>query len=201
MTLSLCRAQEFYEAAQDHIRGKYFSWEEFLDSFMDEAGLIKYFSFWSGFNFPGDTYLKFFELFQDDLSKRERKVRETVDGQVNTASPFYVIGTLNGAEDTIRHELLHALFHVCPEYKRRAENLVESMESPLKDNISRKLSAMGYGENVIADEIQAYCSSGSREELFTRFGITEGDEARICPPFRTLAEEFLPRQGVASEAQ
>lgn len=191
MTLSMCRAQEHYEAASDLLRGKYFSWETFLDSFADDDGKVDYFSFWSGFNFPGDAYQSFIDLFHHDLSRRERAVKAAVEAAADTRAPFYVIGTLDGATETIRHELLHALYHVNKGYRREAVSLVLDMDHRVRQKIHNGLTGLGYGENVIHDEIQAYLGSGGVDELNRRFGMTESDSLNQCPPFRDLAARHL----------
>lgn len=194
MTLSLCRAQEFYEASQEKLRGKYFSWETFIDAFTDDGGAIGYFSFWSGFNFPGSTYSIFLETFQDDLSERERLVSEEVKKSVDTKAAYYVIGTLEGAVDTVQHEILHALYHVDASYRKEAVGLVLDMDHGVRTSMAKGLAQLGYGDNVTYDEIQAYLGSASHDELRLRFGLSEGDCSRQCPPFRTLALKFLDRE-------
>ena len=191
MTLSLCRAQEHYEAADSRLRGKYFTWETFLDSFAADDGKIDYFSFWSGFNFPGIAFHSFLELFHHDLSRREKAVADAVAGVVDTRKPFYVIGTLEGATDTIRHEILHALYHVDEGYRREAVGLVLDMDHGVRRKVRDGLESLGYGENVIDDETQAYLGSGGEDELGRRFGMTDTDSRTQCPPFRALAERYL----------
>jgi hypothetical protein len=191
MSLSLCRTQEHYEAADPRLREKYFSWEVFLDAFSDSEGKISYFSFWSGFNFPGQSYLAFLEKFGSDLSPREEFVRDAVLSAVDPSDPFYVIGTLEGAAGTILHESLHALYHVDPIYRRDAIGVVLEMDHTVREKIKDGLSVLGYGENVLHDEIQAYMGSGAEEELARRFGLTTLDCSTQCPPFKSLVSRHL----------
>lgn len=191
LTLSLCRVQEFYEAANEQLRGKYFSWEAFVDAFSDNDGKISYFSFWSGFNFPGASYLAFLDAFRADLTDREKRVREEILRAVVGGSPFYVIGTLNGAEETLRHETLHALYHINDSYRMEAEGLVLGMDHEPRSRMREGLVILGYGDNVLRDEIQAYLGSGDEKELNQRFGFTPGECDSLCPPFRSLANRFL----------
>lgn len=191
MTLSLCRAQEYYEAASEALRGKYFSWESFLDSFVDSGGNVSYFSFWSGFNLPGETYLEFLTEFSSDLSRREMAVREAVIGVVDPSRAFYVIGTLDGAVGTLNHEMLHALFHVNDSYRDNALELVSKLNQGIDGKLRKGLSELGYGGNVMADEIQAYLGCGEPDELLRRFDLSLSDCETHCAPFRDLASGFL----------
>ncbi len=191
MTLSLCRAQEFYEAGQNHIRGRYFSWETFIDAFSDDDGKISYFSFWSGFNLPGQVYLNFLSTFRGDLSEREARVRNAVFGVVDSATPFYIIGTLEDSSDTLKHELLHALYHVNPEYRILADRLVDSVNADTRRKMENGLRAFGYGDNVLRDEIQAYLGSGTMAELQDRFHLNAFECETCGAGFRELAEQYL----------
>lgn len=193
MTLSLCRAQEFYEASDERLRGRHFTWEAFVDAFTDDEGKISYFSFWSGFNFPGTSYSKFLDAFKLDLSDRETRVMEAVTSSVDMNGSFYVIGTLAGAEDTFRHETLHALYHVDDAYRTEATGLVLNMDHGVRTRMREGLARLGYGDNVIYDEIQAYLGSGGTEELARRFGLTPSESAGQGAPFQELAGRFLPR--------
>jgi len=42
---------------------------------------------------------------------------------------------------------------------------IENLSPNTRDIISRKITGMGYGENVVDDEIQAYLSTGIGDEM------------------------------------
>ena len=68
LTLTFFRIQEYYESALTNIVGKKFSVFDFLNGYLDDAGKIDYFSFWSGFNFPDDVLKEWFDLNSDSMT-------------------------------------------------------------------------------------------------------------------------------------
>lgn len=189
--MTMCRPQEFYESAHEEIRGKKFDWEKFIEIFSDEDGRLEYFSFWSGFNFPGTSFEKFLRLFDGDLSRRERHLAKEVFSRVDRTRPYYIIATLPSATETIRHELAHAFFSVNSEYRKSAEDLVGEVSSEIRDKIESGLSKMGYSSEVHVDETQAYLATGTSAELKKRFDL-DPDEAKLATPrFGELLARFL----------
>jgi len=177
-----------------HIRGNYFCWEAFIDAFADDSGRLDYFSFWSGFNFPGEAYINFLNTFSHDLTKREQAVKDAIFSEADLERPFYIVGALDGAVDTMRHELLHALYHIDESYRDRANELVESTSEDVRAKLRKGLQQLGYSEEVHADETQAYLATGSPEELGERFDLTIRECSDHTPRFRNLAEEFLDQR-------
>lgn len=190
--MTMCRPQEFYESSHQDIKGKKFDWEKFLEVFSGEDGRLEYFSFWSGFNFPGRAFENFLQVFGDDLSRRERRLAKEVFARVDRTAPYYVIATLPSADETIRHELAHALFCVDPEYRKKAEEMVCDLPSEERDKMEAGLSALGYSADVHVDEIQAYLATGSPEELKKRFGLSSSQCEKLTPSFAELLASRLP---------
>lgn len=189
--MTMCRPQEFYESSHHEIKGKHFDWEKFLEVFSDDNGRLDYFSFWSGFNFPGKVFETFLKVFENNLSRRERHLAKEVFLRVDRSRPYYVIATLPNSEDTIRHELAHALFCVNEEYRKKAEELVCELPLEVRDKIEIGLSGLGYSEDVHVDEIQAYLSTGSPEELKKRFALEVTSTTAETPKFRKLLGSVL----------
>ncbi len=192
LTLTMCRPQEFYESDRPEIKGKYFDWEKFIESFSDESGRLEYFSFWSGFNFPGSAFEKFLEAFEGNLSSREGRLAREIFSKIDRTKPYYVIAALPNATDTIRHEMAHALFCVNLEYRNRVEELLPSISEDVLCKMETGLKKMGYSSAVHPDEIQAYLSTATASELKTRFDLTLAESEKECPPFRHALEDFLP---------
>jgi hypothetical protein len=184
LTLTMCRPQEFYESDKEGIRGKYFDWERFIETFSDESGRLEYFAFWSGFNFPGEAFEGFLDVFRDNLSSREGRLAKEVFAKVDRSSPYYVIATLPNAEDTIRHEMAHALFCVNPSYRACSEALVSDVSVEVRDKMESGLKKLGYASNVYVDEIQAYLSTADDAELKKRFSLTHEESHREALPFQ-----------------
>jgi len=191
LTMTMCRPQEFYESSNSEIKGKKFDWEKFLEVFSDDNGRLEYFSFWSGFNFPGNVFEKFLRVFENDLSRRERRLAKEVFARVNRGNPYYIIATLPSAEETIRHELAHALFCVDEEYKKSSEEGVFNLPLEIREKMESGLTALGYSSDVHVDEIQAYLSTGSPEELKKRFDLEWTKTSSVAEPFKNRLQQKL----------
>lgn len=191
LTMTMCRPQEFYESAHAEIRGKKFDWEKFLEVFSDIDGRFEYFSFWSGFNFPGRSFEDFLKTFGEDLSRRERHLAKEVFSKVDRTLPYYIIATLPDATTTIRHEMAHALFCVDQGYKEKSEEMVNLVPMEERGKIESGLSKMGYTKEVHVDEIQAYLSTATPEELKKRFDLCAEKSDQLVPPFREMLASVL----------
>jgi hypothetical protein len=66
----------------------------------------------------------------------------------------YVIGVYH--HNSLSHELLHAKFFIDQKYKQNIINEWEQLEPHIRKHIHSFLKKMGYQDNVIIDEYQAY---------------------------------------------
>jgi hypothetical protein len=101
---------------------------------------------------------------------------------------FYLIGIdqSNGEDPSlIFHEMAHGLYFSSPIYKNKQLKNIERLPSNIRENLSKKISNMGYGENVVNDEIQAYLSTGVDYPMTAIKGIKE---AQI--PFKETFESY-----------
>jgi len=160
------RYQEFYESDSDTFRGKGFKWTEFVDYYKKKTknDILSYHEDWTGYNIPCDSIesciavipdINFFDLIMFSIV-------DTIKSIVGN-DKFYLIGidqSDGGDKSLIEHELAHGLWFASPKYKAdqliNIDNLPEYVDQPLRS----KISVMGYGPNVIDDEIQAYLSTG-----------------------------------------
>lgn len=160
------RYQEFYESDSDTFRGKGFKWYDFV-KYYKEKTKNDYFSYhedWAGYNIPCDSIesciskipdINYFDLIMFSIV-------DTIKRLVGNDN-YYLIGIdQNDGDDPslINHEFAHGLWFVNPVYKTRQLKNIEQLPKEIKFNISDKISTMGYGENVVYDEIQAYLSTG-----------------------------------------
>ncbi len=191
LTLSFCRIQEFYESSFDHIRGKAFSFYDFIKAYSKEDGTLTYFGDWSGFNFPSDVYYKWRSINERSLSEAERYIDAMIRSAVGTGSPFYLIATMKDCDpSTIQHEIAHAMFTLDPGYQITSQSAVKSISPKLFDKLSKKLSSMGYGPNVIVDEIQAYLSTTEVDELDSIFPLSDREFKQLLPAITFLQQNF-----------
>lgn len=160
------RYQEFYESDSDTFRGRGFKWTEFVDYYKKKTknDILSYHEDWTGYNIPCDSIesciavvpdINFFDLIMFSIV-------DTIKSIVGNEK-FYLIGIdqADGEDKSlIEHELAHGLWFASPKYKAdqliNIDNLPEYVDQPLRS----KISGMGYGPNVIDDEIQAYLSTG-----------------------------------------
>lgn len=185
LCMSFVRIQEFYESPK--FKGRYFTLEQYIDYWSKEfgKGSFTYPSVWNGFNVPGNILNKWLDKFDDDLRKREEEILEKVDNLIQKEQGFiypdnyektYIIGThkengIKYSNQIIKHELAHSMYCLYPEYKKRCKKLLKSIpEKDYKDTV-KLLTEMGYGKNVMDDELQAYFSTSDNREnnaLFAR---------------------------------
>lgn len=175
LNMTLCRMQEFYESPYEHIINQYFDWPTFLDSYTPETGKFNYFELWQGFNVPGHAVIGFINHFEKDFSPREKKFVEAIVNSIDPEKKFYLIATKKGAEDTIQHEVAHAMYYGNAEYKKDMDKVTATLPQDFYNNFQATLLKLGYNEVVTKDEIQAYLSTSTPEYLMERFK-TDGSE-------------------------
>ena len=84
---------------------------------------------------------------------------------------YYLIGIdQSDGEDPslIFHEVAHGLWFSSPIYKRKQMNNIEKMNPNVRDFVAKKITGMGYGDNVVDDEIQAFMSTGLYNGMDTK---------------------------------
>ena len=185
------RYQEFYESDSDTFRGKGFKWYDFV-KFYKEKTKNDYFSYhedWAGYNIPCDSIesciakipdLNFYDLIMFS-------VVDTIRSKVGNEN-FYLIGIdQSDGEDKslIFHEIAHGLWFSSPNYRNKQLKNIERLEPNVKDYVTKKIIDMGYGENVVEDEIQAYLSTGVGDNM-TR--IKNIKQAQI--PFKNVFDSY-----------
>ena len=175
MTLSFCRMQEYYESPNKRLFRKKFTMAEFLTESIKENGKIDYFSYWSGFNVPGNIVNDWWILHGPDVSAEEQAIfNELQRHKIDFSKPFYIIGALEGDKGVVKHEIAHGLS--APNISSKAEMMslnfsLLNQELKLFHKMEKKLLKMGYNEEVVDDEIQAYLSSETPKYLLDVFGV------------------------------
>ena len=192
LALSFCRVEEFYEG-NPKVNGKYLILEEFLDQFMDKNGKINYFEYWSGFNIPGDAFTKWFRMNSSDKTRWETALAEEVSKKLDMSKPYYVIGGKKGDMNTIDHEIAHALYFMNKIYALKMTELVYAFYKQDRKNYTKmvnKLKKMGYGANVIRDEVQAYMSTSTKKELVEKFELDYDTALPMVKQFRKVLSGY-----------
>jgi uncharacterized tellurite resistance protein B-like protein len=184
LTMTMCRPQEFYECNSDKLRGKIFTFEQFIDHYTDKDGSFGYFSFWSGFNIPGPVLEDFFELF--DLNDKEKQLRKVTKKFKNKL--YYVISTRATDKMTLKHELVHAHYYLNPVYKQEVDVLIRHMDKDIRKQLVKELKEWGYASHVINDEINAYMATSSHKYLIEELDLNVRKED--MKPFVDLAKKY-----------
>lgn len=185
LALTLCRPQEYYECNSTKLRNKVFTFEEFIDHYIDKDGVITYFSYWAGFNIPSHVLEKFFISF--DLNKREKKLYELT--RKFSHQPYYVIATKHNDLSTLDHEFLHAYYYLNQRYRQEVNTIIKYMRPELKKQISSVLQSMGYSKSVLIDEINAYMATSTHKYLTEDLQLELS--SKDTRPFRGLAKTVL----------
>jgi hypothetical protein len=162
-----------------------------MDTYAEKTGAFTYFEDWGGFNVPGDVIIKFRDEFYGEMRPKEWALLHDVGDFVYRRDPkFYLIGTHgtldgNGAS-YVEHEMAHAYFYLEPMYKNMCDIVYSLLASDIKDKLKEKLLKMGYNEDVVPDEVQAYFSTDDVKTLQKRFDVTEAEAIDIKTAYTAI---------------
>ncbi len=159
MNMHFLRYQEFYESPNPKFRNKSFTILEFMEwqAKTEGSGNFTYPTAWSGFNLPSHIVFNCFKLF-----------------------------LLKGNKQTLLHEISHGMFYLNSEYKKEVTKLVKALPIKVKSVMERMLKNSGYTKQVFVDEINAYFSTSTKEQLSKR-GIKIKTEDK---PFKELFNKY-----------
>lgn len=153
MASTMLRFQEHYESPK--YRNKVFTLAEFKKWYAAEqskTGTFSYYKDWEGFNIPSRVLKRFKKGDFDPLSAKERALLARV---ADRKGRFYLIATAgkDGDPETLRHEVAHGLWYTRPDYRRRAQALLKSVDlAP----VFAMLGKLGYHKSVWLDEAHAW---------------------------------------------
>jgi len=186
LTFTMCRVEEYYEAASDNLRGKVFTWPEFIDEFTSNEGHLDYFHSWSGFNVPGATFNSWATKFKDMSSRELALIKLVMSSITNFNSRYYVIATVEGDNTVEDHEIAHALYYVDEEYKAKMDTLNSTLDDDVRLLLTTNFAKLGYSSTVYEDELQAFLATSKFEYINARFGMTEDMYDRVTPNYRAV---------------
>lgn len=166
-----CRYQEFYESPYKNIRGKYFSWEEFMRTYTKERGAesFTYPYDWSGYNIPSNVLEKGIDTFykQSEYDKIMNDIffycaLDSQNKNGGTTHKWYLIGADFAESQTMKHEIAHGLYFTDRKYKKSMDAVISGMKKSDFNFMKKSLVKMGYADDdkIISDEIQAFMSTG-----------------------------------------
>lgn len=142
-----------------------------------EDGIAEVFSYttdWAGFNIPSTTFdillpekepspIKDWNQYDSIMLAAVTHIRSIVHGK-----SFYLIGTAmedRDSEDTLLHEMSHALYFLCADYKEKQQKILLNINAKWRVSLKKVLKKMMYADSVIEDEMIAYISTGASDEM------------------------------------
>jgi hypothetical protein len=156
LTSTFLRFQEFYESPK--FRGQGFTLDEFQDWYVTTRanGEFSYYIDWGGFNFPSYVVDRFTPSRFGPFTRKEVWL---LDQLQDVPDKFYVIGTYLNPKRAglIQHEVVHGLFYLYEDYAQAVNEVVQGHDF---EEFKQALRDMGYCEEVLVDEINAYLTTG-----------------------------------------
>lgn len=169
LAASFMRMQEYYESPLRGFRGRHFTHEMFMDAYAAKYGNFTYTSDWAGFNVPGSVVRRFFTLFRD-LDRKETCLHEAVLPMIEQfGDAFYLIGSLPGDMETLKHEAAHSFYYLDQEYRRAMDLITRGWRHASR--FKETLVKHGYNASVARDETQAYMATSTRGWLSSAWGF------------------------------
>ena len=172
LATTFMRFQEYYESPV--FSGRVFSVDEFAAWYASEFGAFTYCQDWAGFNIPSWALEPFRNGSFDPLTDREKSLLNFFK---NIRGDFYIIGATSQDEecvDTIKHEFAHGAFFTNSDYRRDVINFL-NVHRP--NVVKVALQKMGYGDNVLEDEANAYLLT-EPQTLRNQLSLNEGCKLR-----------------------
>lgn len=186
------RCQEFYESAFPEIKGKKFDIFEYMEMYRKwkNTDTFTYPHDWIGYNFPGEiaeTCIK--QVLFDRLDNLPTKydyimnqILIEIKSMLGGNTRYYIIGVDNLESQTMKHEIAHALFYTNEPYRRWTTQMVQGMPESIQNEMTEILKEMGYCDDVIVDETQAFMSTG----IYGNMAKIKGIKSRA----KTFAKNF-----------
>lgn len=149
------RVEEHYDCSE--FKGKIFTLDEFKKWYSDgDDNNFTYYDDWYGFNVPDHAIKSFLDGKFNPMSIEEEWLMNNIRDSVDLSRPYYIVGYAKKESSTKKHELAHALYYLCPEYRKEADEIVSSIPSDQIFTLHNFLEDRYYDKSVFPDEMQAY---------------------------------------------
>lgn len=185
LSQAFLRVEEFYESPE--FRGKVFTVKQFKAWYKKKKGQFSYYKDWTGFNVPGEIWIKFFDGRFHPLDPIEQSLHLKVKEKIKNRTKFYVIGVSDVEYDaTLLHEMVHALFYLSPNYKRAVNRVLNRHRI---SRLKKYLIKAGYSEGSLTDEMNAYLVADNDYLLKKGIGNTQAS-VTLKGLFNKYAKKF-----------
>jgi hypothetical protein len=187
---AVVRMQEYYESPFDQIRGKIFTlgylkylYANSSNSLYNYAGGATHKTPYGGFNLPRSALQPFIMGMFEPLTPAEQDIVELVKLIQND---FYIIVVAENF-DAVDHEISHAIWGTCPEYKKQACKILRRYQDFVGEACNQLID-MGYPNDplILLDEIVAYTGADS--------GKLGNTPPRLIKHLRTLFLEYKSKE-------
>lgn len=175
LSMSFLRPQEFQESPKFH--DKKFDLEDYMEWYsLNQSSYYNCFTYphdWRGFNVSGYTVYNWWKS-NNNISNREFSLfGKFINKCINDFGSakilnMYFIGLLDNKSnrDVLNHELTHAIWNTCTEYKDKTLMVILNEMHPNDVmHMESWLLLKGYSQNVLFDEINAYMVTGGIKGL------------------------------------
>jgi len=161
LCMTFCRVQEFYESPFKEIRGKHFNFFDLMEIYSRKKGdgCFTYTIDWGGFNVPSSFVKDCYSGKIEDLNHYDSIIID-IDKQIPD-SEYYLIGSTGNDEDTLKHEKIHAFYHLNEKYRKEVISIIKEISDKSYNDMKTCLLNIGYTTKVVNDEINAYLTSGN----------------------------------------
>jgi len=160
--MTFLRYQEFYESPYSQFYRKQFNLIDYMEFYaknQSDSNCFSYPSDYSGYNFPDFIFPEAYPEKENkyDVQMLELYTQAKIKSRNNK---FYIIGCVEGEEDTLIHEIAHALFYLENEYRKEMGTLIKKIPNKHYNTFKDILKENMYRDEVMNDEIQAYLATG-----------------------------------------
>jgi len=196
LAMHFVRYQENYECPNRKFRDQNFKLVDYMEWYSKEygEGVFSYTTDWGGFNVPGYVFDRIFQDSIPDANKYDAfmsNLYTIIKSQ--TEGKFYVLGTVEGNDALLRHEVAHSLWYMDAYYAKEMEANIDCMSSSIRSLIGDTLIKMGYHATVLRDESQAYLSTGLADELKAALE-DEVDTENLMEPFIKTYKKYTEKE-------
>lgn len=171
LAMTFLRYQECYESPNPEFRNKSFNLIDYQRWYAANTGKgeFTYVKDWSGFNIPSKIidmnmapgFIRDWNSFDGEMKLIDKTIKAVTGNK-----SYYLIGSCNADNDTLRHEVAHGLFFTNSDYKMYMNDLIDmSTTLEVQTAMFDILRKMGYDESVLRDELQAYMATGLTSEM------------------------------------
>ena len=168
MAMTFIRVQEYYESPFKNIRNRFFTLEDYMDTYAEWRGNFTYPLDWDGFNIPGHIYIQWAKLFWrfSDIQQKEIDFYNKILPIIKKKKKFYLISAIH--KQDLMHEIAHGLYYLNKKYKESVNKILKTNTKFYK-KFKEDLLKMGYTKEVIKDEIQAYVSTDPIKDIIETY--------------------------------